>query len=103
MSHNQIGLLVLLLILTCLFVGHISYLFLDAKSHGKHPRDMDGFSLLKVFYYFFDLNSYESKGVRLDKKIKKAQRDIQLIEINNEKKERLRELEEVKKLLSSKS
>lgn len=103
MSDSQIGLLIFLLIMTCLLVGRISYLFWDAKSYSKHPRDMDGFNLLKVFYYFFDLNSYESKGVRLDKKIKKAQRDIQLIEINNEKKERLRELEEVKKLLSSKS
>lgn len=102
MSHNQIGLLVLLLILSCLFVGHISYLFWDAKSRGKHPRDVDGFSLLKVFYYFFDLSSYESKGKRLDKKIKKAQRDIQLIEINNEKKDKLRKLEEAKKLMSSK-
>lgn len=103
MSDNQIGLLIFLFIMTCLLVGRIYYLFWDAKSYGKHPRDMDGFSLLKVFYYFIDLNSYESKGVRMDKKIKKAQRDIQLIEINNEKKERLRELEEVKKLLSSKS
>lgn len=102
MSDNQIGLLVFLLIMTCLLVGHISYLFWDAKSYGKHPRDMDGFNLLKVFYYFFDLNSYESKGVRLDKKIKKAQKDIQLIEINNEKKDRLRKLEEAKKLMSSK-
>lgn len=102
MSDSQIGLLIFLLIITCLFAGRISYLFWDAKSYAKHPRDMDGFNLLKVFYYFFDLNSYESKGVRLDKKIKKAQRDIQLIEINNEKKDRLRKLEEAKKMMSSK-